>query len=397
MKVLQLCHRVPFPANDGGNIAMISLADSLISQGVYLKMLTLNTVKHAVDLNSLPEKIRDKYHIEAIHIDTGIKKWDAFLNLFSSDSYNIQRFYSSAFEQKLSKVLREEAFDVVLMESLYMMPYIHAIKKISSAKIVLRAHNVEHMIWQRLAANEKNVLKRIYLSLLALRLRKYEVSNLNKVDALLPITLEDENVFRGMGSQVPSAVTPAGIDTGNYPDQVDANDDLCLFHLGAMDWRPNLEGVEWFLDKCWKMIHEKFPSLKLFLAGRGFPYWLMERSDPNIICEGEIMNAIEFMRGKQLMVVPLKSGGGMRVKIIQGMALGKTIISTTIGAEGINYTDGKNILIADTPEEILRQVEKCMKDKKLCSSIGHEARKLILENYSNESIGKKVIDFLESL
>ena len=164
-----------------------------------------------------------------------------------------------------------------------------------------------------------------------------------------------------------------------------------------MDWRPNLEGIEWFLDHCWNMIHEKFPSLKLFLAGRGFPDRLMKRTDPNVKCFGEIMNAQDFMHDKQILIVPLKSGGGMRVKIIQGMALGKTIISTTIGAEGINYTNGKNILIADTPAEILSQVEKCMNDKTLCFSIGREARELAVTSYSNNVIGKGVLDFLKSI
>ena len=397
MNILQLCHRVPFPANDGGNIAMISLADSLISGGANLKMLTLNTKKHQVVMEDLPENVRTKYHIESVFIDTSVSGWKAFLNLFSSESYNVQRFYSAEFEKKLSGVLRSQPYKVVLLESLFMMPYLPAIRKNSDAKIILRAHNVEHLIWQRLATNEKNVLKRIYLSLLALRLRRYELLSLGNVDAILPVTNEDEKIFRSMGIRVPMRVTPVGIDTGNYAGPVDRNPALSLFHLGAMDWRPNLEGVEWFLDHCWNLIHEKFPALKLFLAGRGFPAHLMMRKDATLLCEGEITDAREFMSGKQIMIVPLKSGSGMRVKIIQGMAMGKTIISTTIGAEGIGYTDGKNILIADTPGEMLMQVEKCLGDKEFCFRIGSEAQTFVFENFSNERIGKSVLEFFRNI
>ncbi|MEO8088540.1 MAG: glycosyltransferase family 4 protein [Bacteroidota bacterium] len=396
MKILQLCHRVPFPANDGGNIAMISLADALISQGAYVKMLTLNTKKHEVNLDTLTENIKSGYHLEAIKIDTDIHVWDAFLNLFSGDSYNVNRFYSTAFEEKLIRELRQFTYDVVLMESLFMTPYIKAIRENSKAKIILRAHNVEFIIWDRLAANEKNMLRRKYLSLLAQRLRKYELNIINHTDAMLPITIEDENLFRKLGCRVPMQVIPVGIDTKNYSGEVNREQELCLFHLGAMDWRPNLEGVEWFLNKCWKNIHDKFPNLKLFLAGRGFPASMMDRNDPNVKCEGEIMDSQEFMRDKQIMVVPLKSGGGMRVKIIQGMALGKTIISTTIGAEGINYTNGRNILVADTPAEILLQIEKCIVDPAACFKIGEEAKIFALANFSNEMIGRKVIAFLGS-
>jgi polysaccharide biosynthesis protein PslH len=396
MNVLQLCHRVPFPANDGGNIAMLSLADSILANGASLKMLALNTKKHDVRLDALSSETSRRYGIEAVSIDTALRVGDAFRNLFSSASYNIQRFYSPDFEKKLTSVVKSSPCDVVLMESLFMTPYIAAIRKISSAKIVLRAHNVEHIIWQRLAANEKNPLRRAYLSFLARRLRNYELEAINKVDAILPITTDDEKLFRSLGCAVPMHVAPVGIDAP--PDApVDTGQELCLFHLGAMDWRPNVEGIQWFLDACWKNIHAEFPSLKLFLAGRGFPQWLVERKDANVKCEGEIMDAGEFMRGKQLMIVPLKSGGGMRVKIIQGMALGKTIISTTIGAEGIQYTNGKNILIADSPAEMLAQVGQCMRDRNLCFSIGEEGRKLVRENYSNAGIGKKVLEFFKAV
>ncbi len=397
MKVLQLCHRIPFPANDGGNIAIISVADALLAQGVHVKMLTLNTRKHHVDLNSFPGDIKSKYGIESIPIDTDVNIPGAFKNLFSDQSYNVMRFHSREFEEKLLQVLNTDNYDIVLMESLFMTPYIPIIRKNSRARIVMRAHNVEHTIWERLAKNEKNILRRTYLSLLARRLKKYEMQIINQVDAILPITGDDEQVFRKLGCTVPMNVTPVGIDAGKYSSQIMPEEQLCIFHLGAMDWRPNLEGIEWFLDDCWDMIHKKFPSLKLYLAGRGFPDWLMNRAGSGVTCAGEIMDAIEFMDGKQLMIVPLKSGGGMRVKIIQGMALGKTIISTTIGAEGISYTNGKNILIADSPEDILMQIEKCLDDKNLCLSIGSEARKFVLAGYSNESIGKQIIEFCNTL
>lgn len=397
MNILQLCHRVPFPANDGGNIAMISMADGLLSCGNTLKMLTLNTQKHFVELQSLPQEIKSKYRLESVPIDTSVKVFDAFANLFSKDSYNVKRFYSPAFEVKMEEVLKATGADIILLESIFMAPYISAARKISKAKIVLRAHNVEYIIWERLAANEKKILKRKYLSLLASRLKRYEAQALSMVDAVIPITPGDESEFRKLGCRVPLQVAPVGLEPDRYPDQADEKKELCLFHLGAMDWRPNLEGIQWFLSECWQSIHQRFPALRLYLAGRGFPSSLMQRKDPHVNCEGEIKDAHEFMNGKQIMVVPLKSGGGMRVKIIQGLALGKTIISTTIGAEGINYTNAKNILIADTPAEILNALEECMTDKEFCFSVGKEARKFALENYSNAAVGKKVTGFLNTL
>ncbi len=395
MRILQLCHRIPYPMTDGGNIAMMNLAESLSTQGAEIKIFALNTVKHRVDLSSLPKDILEKYSIEAINVDTTVKIKGAFINLLSSDSYNIVRFYNAAFEEKLRQLLIESAYDIVLLESIFMTPYIDCIRKYSKAKIVMRAHNVEHIIWQRLAKSESGILKKPYLSFLTKRLKAYEVNIINKVDAILPITPDDEKLLLKLGCFVPLHVTPVGVNMIDYPNQIDNSTELSLFHLGSMDWMPNIEGVNWFLKDCWPAIHSAFPLLKLFLAGRGFPSALMNNAPDNVICEGEIANAQKYMSGKQLMIVPLKSGSGMRVKIVQGMALGKTIISTSIGAEGINYTKDKDILIADSPAEFLQQIEKCIINPAMAIEIGSKARDLVAKEYSNEAIGKDVIDFLK--
>jgi glycosyltransferase involved in cell wall biosynthesis len=396
MRILQLCHRVPWPLTDGGNIAMLNLAESLSSQGAQIKIFALNTVKHHVDLSSLPNNIFEKYSIEAVSIDTTVKIKGAFSNFFSKDSYNIVRFYDIAFEEKLWQLLMSNTYDIVLLESIFMTPYINCIRSNSKAKIVMRAHNVEHIIWQRLEASEKNVFKKTYLKFLTNRLKQYEVDVLNKADSILPITPDDEKLMRKLGSFVPMHVTPVGVNLDDYPNQIDNVRELSLFHLGSMDWMPNLEGISWFLNDCWPKISWKFPSLKLYLAGRGFPPALMKNAPSDVICEGEIADAKQYMLGKQIMIVPLKSGSGMRVKIIQGMALGKTIISTSIGAEGINYTNGKDILIADSPSEFLLQIEKCMANPAQAYEIGNNARTLVAKEYSNEAIGKGVMDFLKS-
>ena len=397
MHILQLCHRVPFPMTDGGNIAMMNLAESLSSQGAAIKIFTLNTVKHRIDVNTIPSDIIKKFSLESVNIDTTVKIASAITNLFTQNSYNVDRFYSASFDEKLRKLLQSSSFDIILVESIFMTPYIKCIRENSKAKVVLRAHNVEHIIWQRLTKSEKNIFLRPYLSLLTRRLKKYELGIMNKVDAILPITPDDEKLFRDLGCKVPMHVTPVGVDLKEYSNQINEQNEISLFHLGSMNWMPNLEGVTWFLEDCLPVVRKKFPELKLFLAGRGFPDSIPRDAPTNVICEGEIADAKQYMDGKQIMIVPLKSGGGMRVKIIQGMALGKTIISTTIGAEGIHHTNGKNILIADSPNEFLMQIEKCISNPPFCFSIGREARELVSKEYSNEAIGKEVNNFLEKI
>ena len=164
-----------------------------------------------------------------------------------------------------------------------------------------------------------------------------------------------------------------------------------------MNWIPNEEGIDWFLNKVWDLINMKMPDLKFYLAGREMPDWLINNKKTNVEVVGEVESAQDFINSKVIMIVPLFSGSGIRIKIIEGMALGKAIISTKLGAEGIHYEDNKNILIANTPEEFVDQIEKCIKSKKLCETIGFNARKLIEKKYDNKKIIQNLVDFYKEI
>ena len=397
MKILQICHRIPYPAIDGGNIAMMNMAQALIEAGNEVHQFALNTKKHFVNPLMLPEELRNKLHFNSVTIDTKINAFGIIKNLFTTESYNIIRFYSKEVEKELESVLRSNSFDVIQLETLFTAPYIDCIRKNSPNKIVLRAHNVEHIIWERLAKEDKNIFRKNYLKLLSRRLKKYELDVLKNIDAIIAITSVDENNFKELLFKGPMLTIPVSLDFKEYFFDANEETEMSLFHLGSMDWMPNREAVEWFLKKCWPKLYSIFPSLKLFLAGRSFPQEIINANYPNVICEGKIEDSHSYMRKKQIMIVPLISGSGMRVKIIQGMALGKTIISTNIGAEGIPAENGKNIFLADTPEEFLGAISNCINNPGGCKQTGINGRKFAEENYSNQAAGKKIGVFYKAL
>ncbi|MBK5286689.1 MAG: glycosyltransferase, partial [Bacteroidia bacterium] len=172
--------------------------------------------------------------------------------------------------------------------------------------------------------------------------------------------------------------------------------EVCLFHLGAMDWLPNRQAIEWFFENCWLDIKSNFPDLKLYLAGRAFPQEI-KIDDDNIIYDDEVKSAVDYMQGKAIMIVPLLSGSGMRVKILQAFALGKAVVSTSIGAEGIECTDGENILIADSPKDFVAAMSKLITDDSLRKKIGRNSHNLFLKKYSSEKIAAEVISFYNAL
>jgi glycosyltransferase involved in cell wall biosynthesis len=332
-----------------------------------------------------------------VFLDATVKPIPAFLNLFSSESYNISRFNEKLFHKKIRQVLEETTYDIIQLESLFMAPYLETIRKYSKAKVVLRTHNVEFLIWERLAGTETGILRKWYLNLLARKLKNYETSVLNNFDGVIALTAEDEKLLRISDCRVPLLVSPIGLDAANYQQEPVSQFEPYLFHLGSMDWLPNIEAVDWFLQNVFPELKTRLTGYKVFLAGKNMGDVYLKNADPNLIVSGRVDDSKAFMKGKPIMIVPLLSGGGMRVKIIEGLALGKAIISTSIGAEGIQYSNGKDILIADTPEKFCDAIIKCLSDPGFCKSLGANARVLFEEVYENGVIGNKVIRFYSDL
>lgn len=272
--------------------------------------------------------------------------------------------------------------------------YIPIIREYSDAKISLRAHNIEHEIWQRTVDLQKSGLKKEYLKIITKRIKNLKLNLLNKYDLLVPITERDAIVFNKLGNNKPTHITPTGIDISELKPDNSNIEYPSIFHIGALDWIPNQEGIIWFLDNVLPNLLEKHPTLKFYIAGRNAPQSFINKlNKPNIVFVGEVDNAYDFMNSKAVMIVPLLSGSGMRIKIIEGMALGKTIISSSIGTEGISSTHDKNILIANTPQEFLNEVEKTLINKEFFEGIGENAIKFVKENFDNMSISSSLIDF----
>jgi glycosyltransferase involved in cell wall biosynthesis len=274
-----------------------------------------------------------------------------------------------------------------------MTPYIGTIRRFSNAGVFLRSHNLEYIIWERIAEGSRNLAKKSYLKLLARQLKKYELRIFEEVNGIIAISSTDEKKYLQLGYEGPITTVPFGIDTLSVKPAAHQGNTLTLFHLGSMDWTPNLEGVNWFLDEVWPAIHNHFPGLKLHLAGRAMPEEIAARKDPDVIIDGAVENAGNYMQQHGVMIVPLRSAGGIRVKIIEGMALGKVIISTSIGAEGIDCESGKNILIANTPEEFLNAITLLKNQPEAAAEIGNSARNLVVQQFDIQTLTKKMVTF----
>lgn len=374
---------------------MNSVTQGLFAAGCRVRVLAMSSAKHPVLASRMGDDYRSQTTFEAVPIDLAIHPLDAAVSLLCGDSYHVKRFESKAFAQRLAQVLKEEEFDIVHLESLYLTPYVPLIRKHSRAPVVLRSHNVEHLIWRRMAASEKNLFKRWYLKKLALALRVYEVEHLNDYDGILSITPEDGAAFRQLGCRKPVVPVPFGVPQAAVAPQ--EPEPATLYHLGSMDWLPNQEGVRWFLDEVWPLVRRRLPTARLFLAGRRMPEEFLGRAIPGVTVVGEVDDVQEFICSKQISIVPLLSGSGIRVKIIEAMAAGKVVVSTRIGAAGIAYTEGEDLLVADSPEEFAAAIARCVEDPEYSRGVGRNAARLVAEQYGADALSRKIVDFYNKL
>ena len=246
-----------------------------------------------------------------------------------------------------------------------------------------------------MALAEPHAAKRWYLKKLALALRAYELEHLNDYDGIACITQHDADTLRQLGCRRAMAAIPFGVSLPAMPHtESDTNQ---LFHIGSMDWRPNDEAIRWFLGEIWPMVHSQMPHLTLHIAGRRMADDLINAHYDGVVVAGEVPDATAFMADKQINIVPLKSGSGIRIKIIEAMALAKTVITTTVGARGIDYTDGHDLLIADTPQQFVEAIKRCTTDKDFCKQVGNNARRLIAQRYDNNTLTEKLILFYNKI
>jgi len=397
MKILILCNKSPWPKREGGPIAMYAMISGLINAGHTVKVLAANTNKYTVEPESIPTDFKESTQIELVDIDLSLNIPDALYNYLSRKSYHVSRFHTKAFALKLVEVLKKDSYDIIQFEMLYMASYLDVIRKYSKAPVVLRAHNIEHKIWQRIAENCTNPFKRIYLNHLYRALKRFEIGILNKVDGVVAITPVDARNLDRLSHSTNIISIPFGIKLDTLSENPVQPPEASLFHIGSMNWYPNEEGIRWLIDEVWPKITVRLPEVELHLAGRYMTDWLTGLSVPRIIIDGEVPDVWEYMQRFSIMVVPLFSGSGIRIKIVEAMAAGKAIITTTIGAEGINYENGQHLLIAKDAKSFADAIVRLCNDSALRETLGRNARMLITKEHDNTKLMQKLIAFYNDL
>lgn len=395
MNVLHFTNKPIFPILDGGRIAMHHLMVNLLDVGFNVKNVTISTPKHPFDITAFPKELRDITEVEDIFINTNTNVWDAIKAFIKKESYNVIRYKSKDVEDKLIQILQENIFDLIVIESTFLLLYVDLFRKYSDAKIILRSHNVEYRIWKQSSKKEKSFLKKYYFAKLSLQLKKFELEHLNKVDGVFCISEQDKEFFRRRGVKTRMEVIPVFMEVKDgYEVDYDCND---FFYIGSMNWKPNIEAVKWIVSAIVPKYKKINSEVKFHIAGSNMSKQMKAMGNKNVIFHGRVDDVFDFMSKHGTLIVPLKTGSGIRIKILEALSIGVPIISTDKGKEGINMIPKKEFLSANMTEEIVLQMRTCIDKPDLKRTLGENGKLFIQENYSKAIVSQKIRDFIKKI
>lgn len=388
MKVLVIGNRVPWPLKDGGAIATYNMLLGLSQLGVEIHFITLNTKKHFVEADTIQKAFSFCKVVKTYEIDTSLSVFKALLNLFSKRSYHIDRFTDPGFTQLIQSTIDQEQFDLIHFESLFITQYVQWLQTqkgagLDSIPCVYRSHNIEYKIWELLAQTTKNPIKRWYLKLLAKRLKTFETSISKRFEAIVCISPIDLKDCQTWGLKAKLLQLPGGI-IAHHAKSMRPNDNL--YHLAYMNWMPNQEAMEWFHSEVWPIVHKQHPSVHFYMAGKGMPARYFKWNTTHFHVQGEVDSASEFAKDKGILVVPLNSGSGIRMKTIEAMMEGKAVVTTVIGANGLTVEKDKDCLIAHDAQSFAAALSQLILNPELRTEIAENGQLTAIKNYENTAV-----------
>jgi len=288
---------------------------------------------------------------------------DYILRLPSRAPYAVRKFTHAAVRQQIARRLSDGSLDVAVCD--FLSASLNFPVNLA-APVVLFQHNVETMLWRRMAHTEKSALRKLSYSIEARKMSRYETRTLQRFQHVIAVSDHDREAMLSLCPGCPITVVPTGVDTEQYQvvPPASANPPLIVF-TGSMDWEPNIDAVEYFCREIWPVVLADYPAARFQIVGRS-PHPRVQRlASASIEVTGTVPSVTEYLRSATVVIVPLRIGGGTRLKIFEAMAMAKAMVSTSIGAEGLDVTPGRDLLIADDAAAFAASILQFLRDPAL--------------------------------
>lgn len=353
---------------------------------------TLATAKHPFEPEAFP--VNEKLCVKHYPIRTNVTLVGAAVSLLKQESYNLKRFKDQAILQKLQKELKNATFDFVIFESLFAAVYARELRPYSKAKFIYRAHNIEHQIWKDLAVHTKFILKKWYLQQLAYSLKWAERSIWSEdqggLDLILAISDTDLGIIEGQ-TLTACRYLPSSI---SKPLQSSTKAPFHLCFLGAFNWIPNVEAIDWFLARVFEPLKAVYPQIVFHIAGKGsedFKHW----QRPGVQIHGFVPDAKQFIAEHGVFIGCLQSGSGVKMKILEAMSVGAPIVFSTKSADGLPGFPQE--LRLDHAETFFAEISNLLDNQVALEQRAQFARCYFEQYFEASQVQKQLVQILEEL
>lgn len=385
MRILFLSQVLPYPLDAGPKMRSYFVLRHLVQKHQVTLLTFVRDTDRAEDIAHLVELC---HAVHTVPMQRARLRDVKFLmqSLLTRQPFLIIRDQIPAMTQKLRQLVSSESFDVIHADQLWMAQYALAAKRTSpQLRLVLDQHNAVHLIPKRLAADEFNPLKRQFLAGEARLLAAYEAEVCHRFDHVVWVTEEDRRAVAAVSKttangRVSSTVIPICADPTQIQPLARDTDRPRITFLGGLHWPPNAQGVLWFAKHVFPQVRAEIPEAVLTVIGKSPPAGL--EGEAGIEVTGYVADLKPYLAETGVFIVPLHAGGGMRVKILDAWSWGLPIVSTPIGAEGIDTRPDENILIADTAQTFAQAVVRILKEPTFAQRLAKNGRQTVIEKYN---------------
>jgi len=371
MRILFLALEPPFPPNDGGRIRTYNILKQVTRRHEVILVTFAPPQQQAERLEALRPLCAGVFALPLPRPPRRTLLHKA-AGLFSRRPISLARYRSPEMARLLHALARNH-YDVAHIDQIYLAQYIHDLHPLPA---VLTHHNVEAEIQQRQLQARPPSLRRLLDTLECRRWHFYEVAVSRRSAALACVSERDAAYFRQRVPNVPIWVVPNGVDTQAYrPPETEPEEDLLLY-TGRMDYFPNVDAMDWFCREIWPRIRQEVPSARLQIVGRDpLPQVQSLGAQPGIEVVGTVADTRPYLSRAAVYIAPLRLGGGTRLKVLEAMAMGRPIVSTPLGCEGLDLHPGEDLLVAETAEEFAQVTVRLLRDFALGRRLGMQARR----------------------
>lgn len=381
IKILQLAPQFPFPMDDGGKISIGSLTKFFSKYGAEVTLFCFSE-----------KEIPDKYineaelycKLEIYHHSTKNTIPRIAKSFFFNHSIYVSKHINNKIKQKIKELVIANSFDIIHTDHTCMASLALFIKSFTNIPVGLRLHNIEWIIWERYAESiRKNIVKRNYIHKQAKLLKGKEKEFIQQAE--VSFTISETDFYRAKELSPSSNIicAPAGVDLDFWKpmNEVERNSEELIIAT-TYKWIHNVNALKWFLDEVFPKVIEKIPKVKLTLLGKEPPQWLSHYFPQNIQIVGYVEDIRSYLSKANIYIAPLFVGSGIRIKIIEAMAMELPVVATKVSAEGINASQSEGLFISDAANQYAEIIINLIKDYSYTRELGKSSRRYISENFS---------------